>query len=354
MSCTGNSGFIEITGPLLQTYIDKVSQDRYPVTINIAPRTTVPDIIRNRIDESTGTTTSTCRDLNGNTFTLNDIQICSVTNKGYSQNKPPVAELIATFLANSTNSKTNTMGVLLCVYIYDSGNESNADYINQILETPDTSDITTIGSIFNKQSFGYKTCFETIDDKKNIESKDLYVVVFPDGIHLRSRMYQKLLNRIGDLVSYKVPPVIRGGDYTVRNYKFDDKGKKIITKTSREGIIYSTPISSCSDDFKNHFIYFLKPPDIPKASSSGKCTYYDTTQYKCIPFNRLTDLSGNIVIPEGATQLSNMLGAEQSNESESDSGLSTDMIDEIIIGAVLISLVCITGLIFYKVIIPNL
>ena len=49
-----------------------------------------------------------------------------------------------------------------------------------------------------------------------------------------------------------------------------------------------------------------------------------------------------------------MLGAEQSNESESDSGLSTDMIDEIIIGAVLISLVCITGLIFYKVIIPNL
>ena len=349
MSCTGNSGFIEITGPLLQTYIDSVSQDRYPLTINIAHRTTPPNVVGNRIEETT-VSSSTCRDLNGNTFTLNDVQICSVTNKGYSQNKP-VAELIVSFLANSRNASTNsTAGVLLCAYIYNSGNESNAEYINQILETPDTTDIVTLESIFKSQSFGYKTCFETIDDSKNIETKNLYVVVFPDGIHLTSKMYEKLLYTIGDLEPYKVPPVIRGGDYTVRNYKFNDKGKKIITKTSREGIIYSTPISSCSDDFK-HFIYFLKPPDIPQTLSSQKCTYYDTTQYKCIPFNRLTDLSGEIVIPEGTKTLKSILGTE---ESESDSGLSTDTIDEIILGTGVVIGVCIIALFVNKVVLPNL
>jgi len=353
MSCTGNSGFIEITGPLLQTYIDSVSQDRYPLTINIAHRTTPPNVVGNRIEETT-VSTSTCRDLNGNTFTLNDVQICSVTNKGYSQNKP-VAELIVSFLANSRNTSTNsTGGVLLCAYIYDSGNESNAEYINQILETPDTTDIVTLESIFKSQSFGYKTCFETIDDNKNVESKNLYVVVFPDGIHLTSRMYEKLLYTIGDLESYRVPPAIRGGDYTVRNYKFNDKGKKIITKTSHEGIIYSTPISSCSDDFK-HFIYFLKPPDIPKTSSSSssqKCTYYDTTQYKCIPFNRLTDLSGEIVIPEGTKTLKSILGTKE--EPESDSGLSTDTIDDILLGTGVVIGVCLVGLFVIKVVLPNL
>lgn len=347
MSCTGNSGFIEITGSLLS--INTIKLDSYPVTLNIAPRTTVPDIVGNRINEST-VTSSTCRDLNGNTFTLNDIQICSVTNKGYSQNKPD-AELIVSFLANS---KADTLGVLLCVYIYDSGHDSNADYISQLWNTQDTTKIVTLESIFKTQSFGYKTCFETIDDNKVIDSKNLYVVVFPDGIHLTSKNYQKLLDTIGDLVPYRVPPAIRGGEYTVRNYKFNNKGKKIVTGTNKDGIIYSTPISSCSKEFKDRFYYFLKPPDIPKTGSTDKCTYYNTNQYKCVPFDKLKDLSGEIVIPEGATTLKTVLGTKASDAKDSDSSLSADAIDEIIVGVVLISLVCMTGLFVYKVILPNL
>jgi hypothetical protein len=74
-------------------------------------------------------------------------------------------------------------------------------------------------------------------------------------------------------------------------------------------------VSTCTDDFTHNFVYYTQPPRIPSSpsSSSGinnRCPYYQTTQYKCVPFNQLKDLSGQYVIP-GAKTLNTILGESQ-------------------------------------------
>jgi hypothetical protein len=209
------------------------------------------------------------------------------------------------------------------------------------------SGVPTLQSIFygwdddtTQTSIAYKTCFETIDRNNQPSSKSLYVVVFPNGIHLTQAGFQQLLIQLnGNLPPYMIPVSIRGGDSTLRSYKFDDDGNKVPTITSQDGIIYSTPISSCSDEFNNRFEYFTLPPRLPASVSSkynsDQCPYYKTTQYKCVPFNQLKDLSGNYVIPGNKT-LDTILYEQQQAKIKETSGdiksneLSTEQIEAII------------------------
>jgi hypothetical protein len=171
--------------------------------------------------------------------------------------------------------------------------------------------VPTLESIFyavdndkTQESLAYKTCFETIDENQTMTSKSIYIVVFPKGIHISPQAYQQLLIQIGiELQPYMMPPAIRGADSTVRSYKFDDDGRKVPTIISKDGILYRTPLSSCTDDFKNRFEHFKLPPQIPNSKhfNTEKCPYYKTTQYKCVPFNQLKDLSGNYVVPGNKT-----------------------------------------------------
>ena len=120
MSCPPdvNSGFIQIVGPILQQDLNSITVKSYPLSIAFAPRTTRPTLIGNRIDESTE---NTCT-YKGKRFSLVDVQICSVTNKGYilpGETNKPVAELIISFSANnSANDLSSLSGILLCVPIY--------------------------------------------------------------------------------------------------------------------------------------------------------------------------------------------------------------------------------------------
>ena len=45
----------------------------------------------------------------------------------------------------------------------------------------------------SQYSLAYKTCFETLDENNSPVSRSLYVVVFPNGIHLSPQDYQQLL-----------------------------------------------------------------------------------------------------------------------------------------------------------------
>ena len=74
-----NTGFIELVGPIQQQDLTNISIKSYPLSISFAPRTTIPSLIGNRIDESTE---NTCT-FKGQRFSLVDVQICSITNKGY-------------------------------------------------------------------------------------------------------------------------------------------------------------------------------------------------------------------------------------------------------------------------------
>ncbi len=432
-----NTGFIQLVGPIQQQDLTNITVKNYPLSISFSPRTTIPTLIGNRIDESTD---NTCT-YKGNKFNLVDVQICSVLNKGYilpGQTNQPVAELILSFSSNSTVSSLSQLsGILLCVPIYDSGNPDHDEYINQLINSETitcdynneigsiyegsdykqindssltkcvksccddnnclaytfnkgtcylknsvsnqnkiedksivsgtvnhnstkkcnepnknkTALVPTLESIFYKStndtsqtSFAYKTCFETINNDK-ISPHSLYVIIFPNGIHLTQTVYQQLLLQMnGNLKPYMIPPAIREGDSTIRTYRFDDNGNKKPTVISQDGIVYITPISTCSDEFKNRFEYFINPPRLPTLSSvrfnTEQCPYYKTTQYKCVPFNQLKDLSGNYVIPGNKTLDTILYEQEQNKKSKSNeknnssSSLTTEQVEIIIAGSI--------------------
>lgn len=433
-----NTGFIQLVGPIQQQDLNTITVKSYPLSISFAPRTTIPSLMGNRIDESTE---NTCT-YRGQRFSLVDVQICSQVSKGYvlpGQTTQPVAELVLSFSANNAaQSLSSLSGILMCVPIYDSGNPSHADYLNQLIDpdvpscnythlvgsdykggdyknmpntsltscirsccddvnclaytfsngtcymknsipniqkTGDTSMITgtvnhnvknkntctvpncpkpncngkhkdskkkgvpNLESIFyawegdtSQSSIAYKTCFETIDSSNTPTSRSLYIVVFPNGITLTQSGFQQLLIQLnGNLPTYSIPPAIRGGDSTLRSYKFDDDGNKVPTIISQDGIIYSTPISSCTDEFKHRFEFFTLPPRLPTSVSakwnSEQCPYYKTTQYKCMPFNQLRDLSDNYVIPGNKTLDTILYERQQAQLKENAGDLNTPKSD---------------------------
>ena len=200
-----NAGFIELIGPITQADLHNIQVKDHPLSIVISPKMTPPSLHGNKIIE---TTDNYCRH-KGNIFNMIDGQICSVTNSGYilpGQTTSPVAELILSF---KPKSKTELSGILLCIPIYDSGNPSHDAYINQFITPSDPSDknvnAPTLESIFygdtTQTSFAYTTCFETID--KNITtSKSLYVIVFPNGIHVTQAGFQTLKTNIVKMTLY--------------------------------------------------------------------------------------------------------------------------------------------------------
>lgn len=408
------TGLVQLVGPISPIDLKSITVNTYPLTISFAPRTTIPTLIGNRLDESTE---NTCT-YKGKRYNLVDVQISSVAHKGFllpGDTKPPVAELIMTFAPNTQPDDLQSLsGILLCVPIYDSGTPDHAEYLTQLIEqtipsckytnivgseyvgadyqqipdstlsscvksccgdtnclaysfqsgtcslknaipeiknTGDRTQITgtvdhhlankgtaastcavpvskgagaakkkdnksnaaTLESLFyawsgdtTQTSLAYKTCIEIMDKDIQPTSKSLYVVVFPNGAHLTQAGYQQLLLQLnGTLPPYTLPPAIRGGDATLQSYEIDEEGRKVATNVSKEGVIYATRLSSCTDDFKHRFEYFTRPPLLPSsAKGSGppgfnteQCPYYKTSQYKCVPFNQLTDLSGDYVIP---------------------------------------------------------
>jgi len=426
------TGFVHLKGPISTIDLNTITVPSYPLTISFAPRTTIPTLIGNRIDESTE---NTCT-YRGKRYNLVDVQFCSVANKGFllpGETRPPVAELILTFSPSSSPADIQELsGILLCVPIYDSGRLEHADYLTQLIEqtipsckytnltgsdyegadyqqipnssltscvksccgdtkclaytfrsgtcylkdsippikkgleasivagtvdhnlpnssgaTSSTcavpvsttkketkSNVATLESLFyassddtSQTSFAYKTCFETMDKDRQPSSKSLYIVVFPRGVHLTQVGYQQLLLQLqGTLLPYSIPPAIRGGDSTLQSYQYDEDGQKVATQVSKDGVIYATQVSTCTDDFKNRFQYFSLPPLLPVSSRYGKsteaapaggeqCPYYKTSQYKCVPFNQLTDLSGNYVIPGAKTLETIQYEQQQKQEKE--------------------------------------
>lgn len=405
-----NTGFIEIIGPINPIDLKTIEINSYPLSISFAPRTTIPSLVGNRIDESAENTIS----YKGDRFSLIDTQICSATHKGYTLpglNKSPVAELILSFNAKTTASSLQQLsGVLMCIPIYESSAPSHNAYLSQLinaeapsckytqiqggdyrggdyqslenssllqcvksccndpkcmaythdpthtkcylkssipnlLKTTDTvnlmsgtvnhslpgvtcsssnsddkTKVANLQTIFydsekdsTQTSFAYKTCFET-SSSNTLTSRSLYIVVFPNGINISPQDLQVLLLQLGgSLKPFECPPALRNAEDTMYSYRFSDSGVKNMLSSSSDGLMYRVPISSVSSEFKERFEYFTKPPRLPTSKfNSEVCPYYKTEQYKCVPFNQLSDLSGDYVIPGNST-LQSLLSKQNAN-----------------------------------------
>jgi hypothetical protein len=209
----------------------------------------------------------------------------------------------------------------------------------------------------SQTSLAYMTTFNTVNTSDIITGiRTLYVVVFPNGIRMTSSAYQQLLLQMRSvnpsitqtLLPYYVPLAIRNHENTLVSYEFDTSGNKIPKRTSSKGEISQTTLSSCNDEFKNRVEYFTKPPYYLsksfKSFNSEKCPYYKTTEYKCVPFNQLHDLSGvdqdAYVIPGNST-LQNII---DKNKSSTDSSASVSTATDDIIAYSTVAVCSIVGL----------
>lgn len=353
-SSSNNSGFIKIEGPIKSVDINEI--DNYPLSISFSAKSTIPKLNKNTISEDNS---NTCI-YNNTQFNLVNIQICKLVHEGYifpenGSGPTPKLELILSFSARSIEK--NLYGVLLCIPIYNNGNTTggHADYLNQIIDNKDDK-IYTLDSIFYGQkndevqkSIAYKTCFESINKDKPV-SKELYIVVFPNGIKLTPARYVKLEQMIkynNEIPTYFIHPNIRESS-TLFSYKTNGNGDKYDTEFSSEGKIYTNSISSCDPQFKTNFVFYKKPPYSKRINgTSEQCPYYKTSEYKCVPFNKSRDLSDNLVIPGKKTLetiISEQNSAKTNSKSQSINSVSTDQIVGIVAGIGAAVVLCIIGL----------
>ncbi len=277
----------------------------------------------NKIDNSTltGCIRSCCGDPNCIAYTFNN-GTCNMKNSIQPINKSAGNEYISGKVDHSQSvaSEANCPKNKPCS---KNGKSDNKDSEN-IIANLQTLFYEWEGDT-SQSSLAYKSCFETLDENNSPVSRSLYIVVFPNGIHLSQQSFQQLLLQLGGkLNTYNAPPAIRNAEQTIRKYKFDDNGNKQVLTTSTEGIIYRTSLSSCTDDFINRFEFFTKPPRLPTLKfENDSCPYYTTTQYKCVPFNQLNDLSGNYVIPGGNTTLQSILDKQSTEMNYSKPQMSS-------------------------------
>lgn len=352
-----STGLVEIMGPIQQTDLNSITTAKAPISISFG--SSVPSMDGNNIRVDSSATQTSCRHA-GKTFGLIDIQLCPLVHKGYrlpGMTDEPIAEMILSFKFSVAPSNCREMsGVLMCFPIFASGTSHHDEYLVYARSPQPTSPPPSIQTLFYKDksdssqtSLSYTTCFETINSNGVADSKGLHVIVFPRGICNTS------FTSLSSIIKpYKAPIPIKGTDPTVIKYTFDNDGKKKSTATSTDGFLYTTQITSCSEEFKDYIQHFTIPPGLPSSSDGStnpSSNLYRPAQYKCVPFNQLRDMSGKYV-KLGSKSMEQVMTEQQKatraaqNESASsgtpvDSD-STELILEIVgtgVGIILVSFV---------------
>lgn len=326
MACPSdnNSGILQLTGPIQESSLERISTKNAPIKLSLSPRSTIPALLGNQIDDITGHTCSLTAK-NSKTYQLISVQICEVTHRGYQlprQTTTPSAELILSFAPTSVGNMEISAynGLLVCFPIYESGQTEYGGYLEQLISGSTDTKVSSLQTLFQNDpkdqtqtSLAYSTCFETVSSNGSMTSHNVYVMVFPKGIQLKASVFQGLRSRLGSFKPYEAPTAIRGSDPTLLTYVMSN-GKKVKSTTSPEGRLYKIPMTSSSDEFINRFEYFKEAPTSTGGPSSKKA--YKTTQYKCVPFDQLRDLAtpndlkNSYVIPEGKT-LGDVLGLQK-------------------------------------------
>ena len=178
-----------------------------------------------------------------------------------------------------------------------------------------TAHFTTIESLFDTEgstiqsSYSYMMCLDLYDngDDQIASSNTVYVSVFPNGIHLSSKVWDLLYAKMNNtLIDYHMPYTMRNNMRTVEFYTITTEGTSIILST--DGTINSAaPFTGCSNTMQFSIEKSVQPPkkltEMSLKRSSDRRELIPTEQYKCSPFHQKTDLdkSGKYVKMGGAT-----------------------------------------------------
>jgi len=350
-----SSGLIALIGGIEPLHLTNITPNANatPMESLVFPVRTTPPTWSGSFIEEVSQERNTCT-VSGNKGVLDRIQICKKTHTGYElpgNNRKPLAELILSFRVTSQLAATVYHGILLCLPIYESipSQQHHHEYLTAMMIGSMTADVATIPSLsslfFSSQndtsqvSLSYKTCIEVKDTAQAAQSfstRSLAVFVFPHGIHIASNILQPFLSE-KTLSEFRLPSLIRDGKATASNYRFNE-GVKEITGTSSEGFLYTTPMNSCHDEFKGRFEYFVRPPPIPSVSSSSSSTKtrLTTSQYKCVPFDKLQHVSSGDIVD---TSLKRVIDTQEQFQKLQDTsrvtGFSSEQMEGIIAGTII-------------------
>ena len=342
-SISESHGIINLSGAISQIKLNELTVNGYhPINTAFGELKTVPTIVGNKINDPSS---NSCT-YNGNTYTLVEIQICKSLHEGYKlpdMNDTPSAEMVLSFSGNNNNFA----GILLCFPIYNTGVSDHDAYLNQIINHSESTKLATLASVLEKQpSLGYSTHFETVKSNKT-NLNNLYIFVFPNGIHLSDVNYQKLVSQTGALQQFTLHPAIRNGLPSVAKSKIVDEVRKPI-KISDNGNIEIKNMASCNKDFIDKFEYYPKPPTSSRVSRSVTVADrqdYTASQYKCVPFNNYT-IDPNTKIVRVKTKEETLAEKMKNNPSANKDDVKIDTERIIVIAAASVTVVIAGGLLY--------
>jgi hypothetical protein len=352
MTCPINdsSGLITLMGGITTLQLNRIipQANVSPMKLLTLPTLRTPPTRRGTFIEEVNLENNTCI-VDGNKGELVGIQICKKTHIGYQlpgNTRQPLAELILSFYVRTREDGSPVYhGFLLCLPIYEAipSQQHHHEYLTAMMTgsmTADASNFPSLSSLFyssrtdtSQVSLSYKTCVE-VKNAQTFSTRSLVVFVFPHGIHIASNVLQPFLAQ-QTLQDFRLPSLIREGKATAKSYRFNN-GVKEITETSTEGNLYTTTINSCNDEFKSRIQYFTQPPPIPSVSSSTRKSLLTTSQYKCVPFDKLQHVTAGEIVN---TSLKDVITTQEQFQKIQDTsrvtGFSSEQMEGIIAGTII-------------------
>ena len=356
MSCPINdsSGLITLMGGITTLQLNSITPhvNDIPMELLTLPERRTPPTRRGTFVEEVNPEKNVCT-VKGNKGELIGIQMCQKTHTGYQMpgnTQQPLAELILSFYVRTRAAGSAVYhGILLCLPIYEAipSQQHHHEYLTAVMTgsmTADAATLPSLSSLFysserdtSQVSLSYKTCVE-VHGAQGFSTRSLAVFVFPHGIHIASNVIQPFLAQ-QTLHRFRLPSLIREGKATASNYRFKE-GVKEITETSSDGVLYTTSMNSCNDEFKSRIQYFTRPPPIPSVSPSSATTKkgLTTSQYKCVPFDKLQHVSAGEIVDTGVP-LKRVMDTQENFKKIQDTsrvtGFSSEQMEGMIAGTII-------------------
>lgn len=343
----GNIGFpVNITGSVSENdSVFQVMQGQQEAYLAFAPYSQ-PRIMINRPGLPTNIGRCFMTDSKDNTLTykgllyrLSEIQFCQATHSGSNWPKKPsptnAVDMVFTYSRSSGSNKNYPQIFLVIVPIYLSGTITNSkpnssvaeDFFNEVVnntnmtlsEIPQPAfkpKFITMDPLFkdlsDKACVTYVTCVQLrappINDQWNLKNINIGVLYFPGGWIIPSQN-EKLLWTLGgkgklEFSPYVLPSSDRSSWLTpIRSPPLEGSDSKTIVDFLREGSNWSngqiigTTISVADSNFQKRFQWIKD--GVAVGSKEGRLK--TTTDYQCLPLNKVQDVQGKYVLLDPGT-----------------------------------------------------
>jgi hypothetical protein len=310
-SATGNSGFpIIVQGQINRAIIPDTSIVKATFKTSLStrsiPRTYDPQ--SGYIDEVAGQDTFI---FNGTPYLLQTAQVYDARNNSVliptMEGSQPMTGQPSFGLALSfTKQQDNYAGekiLIILIPIFNQATATNgaefhtdidAYFLDMISQTVSRS-ANSLGVFLNYQGMriGYTTCIEL----KDSAPINLRVLLF-SGYVIKSTTVAKFTS----VPPLRLPAPLRNYAATAFRRLVGNKNELEVSQWSTEGFCYAGTLSVGDDKFSKRFTFYdslIEPAKGP--IRPGTENLRTTEQYKCIPLNKVKDISGGLVLIDPAT-----------------------------------------------------